>query len=194
MRLPTLILLCVLASPTIVAAEDRVLFSFDGPQASQEWQAVNDGVMGGRSDGRFRITDDGNLDFFGKLSLENNGGFASVRAVGRNLAMQPDDSIRFRVKGDGREYTFNLYSGRNRFSFRQSFQTQKDEWMEVTLPVDGFTATWRGRVFPNERLDPGQINGVGFLLGDKKPGPFKLQVDWIKAGPAAAEPVGQPDL
>ena len=87
-----------------------------------------------------------------------------------------------RVRGDGRQYNFNLYSQRNRYSYRQSFKTMKDQWIEVELPVDKFAATWRGRVFPNEKLDPSKVTGLGFLLGDKKPGPFKLEVEWIKVG------------
>lgn len=26
----------------------------------------------------------------------------------------------------------------------------------------------------------GAVNGLGFLLGDKKAGPFKMKVEWIK--------------
>ena len=88
-----------------------------------------------------------------------------------------------RVRGDGREYNFNLYAQRNLggYSYRQSFKTKKDKWIEVRLPVDKFVATWRGRVFPNEKLDPSKVAGLGILLGDKKPGPFKLEIAWIKA-------------
>jgi hypothetical protein len=35
--------------------------------------------MGGVSEGKLKITDAKTLDFFGNLSLKNNGGFASVR-------------------------------------------------------------------------------------------------------------------
>jgi hypothetical protein len=34
--------------------------------------------------------------------------------------------------------------------------------------------------FSDQKLDPGKVNSVGFLLADKKAGPFKLEVDWIK--------------
>ena len=114
--------------------------------------------------------------------MENNGGFASVRARGGNLALKKDDVIVARVKGDGREYKFNVYDqgGLGGFSYRQSFKTKKDEWIEVELPVNKFVATWRGRVFPNQKLDPSNVTGLGFLLGDKKAGPFKLEVEWIK--------------
>jgi hypothetical protein len=75
----------LLALSSRVATEEalRPLLDFAGPEAAQQWQAVNDGVMGGVSDGRFKITDAGTLEFSGTLSLENNGGFASVRTSAR---------------------------------------------------------------------------------------------------------------
>jgi monofunctional biosynthetic peptidoglycan transglycosylase len=68
----------------------------------------------------------------------------------------------------------------SRYSFRQTFKTKKGEWIAFRLPVDTFVATWRGRVFPDQKLDPSKVNSVGFLLGDKKAGPFKLEVEWMK--------------
>ena len=67
------------------------------------------------------------------------------------------------------------------FSYRVEFQTKKDEWIEVSFPVEKFVASWRGRVFADQKLDPSKVNSVEFLLADKKAGPFKLEVDWIKA-------------
>ena len=179
-----LVCITLLSISSFALGEERVLFNFEGSNAANAWQAVNDGVMGGRSVGRFKITKDKNLEFFGTLSLENNGGFASVRARGKALGLRKDDVIVARVRGDGRTYSFNLYPprGRNRYSYRQSFQTQKDKWIEVRFPMDKFVTTWRGRTFPNEKLNPSQIAGLGFLLGDKKPGPFQLDVAWIKVG------------
>jgi len=40
------------------------------------WNVVDDGVMGGLSQGKREIGGDGILRFFGTLSLENNGGFS----------------------------------------------------------------------------------------------------------------------
>jgi len=120
--------------------------------------------------------------FFGTLSLENNGGFASVRSMPTEVNLKAGDSIAIRVRGDGREYSLNLSVTRDagRYSYRQTFKTKKDEWVEVNLPVDEFYATFHGRVFPDQKLDPSKVNSVGFHLGDKKAGPFKLEVDWIK--------------
>src|SRR5210317_35617 len=76
----------LLASDVAAKAEERILFKFDKPDAAKPWQTVNDGVMGGRSDGRFRINEDKYMEFFGTLSLENNGGFASVRSRPREMS------------------------------------------------------------------------------------------------------------
>lgn len=177
-------MLFVMAAFSGAAAEERILFRFDKLDSAKPWQTVNDGVMGGRSVGRFRINEDKKMEFFGTLSLENNGGFASVRARRGNLALNKDAVIVARVKGDGREYKFNVYaqSGLGGYSYRQSFKTKKGEWIIVEFPVSKFVATWRGRTFPNQKLDPDKVTGVGFLLGDKKPGPFKLEIEWIKVG------------
>ena len=50
-------------------------------QVSQnEWEIVNDNVMGGVSIGDFKIQNN-RLIFFGKLSSKFNGGFASIRTI-----------------------------------------------------------------------------------------------------------------
>lgn len=189
MILRTLLLIVFLGGSPLMA-EDRILFKFDNSDAAKAWQTVNDGVMGGRSDGRFRINPEKKMEFFGTLSLENNGGFASVRSKEAKLGLKGGDSIVIRLRGDGREYNLNLNVPRNvgRNSYRQSFKTKKDEWIEVTLPMEKFVATWRGRVFPNEKFNPSNISGLGIQLSDKKPGPFKLEVESIKASQLTLQP------
>ena len=73
------------------------------------------------------------------------------------------------------------------FSYRVEFQTKEDEWIEVRVPLNAFVATSFGRIVKGSGpVNPPQVNSIGFLLGDKKPGPFKLEVDWIKAEAAPA--------
>jgi NADH dehydrogenase [ubiquinone] 1 alpha subcomplex assembly factor 1 len=159
------------------------LFAFGSPDTAADWQAVNDGVMGGVSDGRFRITERQTLEFSGTLSLENNGGFASVRSRPRTLGLQAGDTLVARVRGDGRDYQFNLYaSGRARaLSYRAPVQTRSGEWIEVAVPLDRFEATSFGRVLRGANpMDPRSVTSIGFLLADKTPGPFMLEVAWIK--------------
>jgi NADH dehydrogenase [ubiquinone] 1 alpha subcomplex assembly factor 1 len=179
---PVTLLLMMLGSTLVAADEDALLFDFSKPDAAEAWVNVNDGVMGGVSDGRFRITDNKTMEFYGTLSLENNGGFTSVRSMPTEVNLKAGDSVAIRVRGDGREYSLNLSVPRDsgRYSYRQTFKTKKGEWIEVSLPVDKFVATFHGRAFPDQKLDPSKVNSVGFHLGDKNAGPFKLEVDWIK--------------
>ena len=162
--------------------EYQLLFDFGKPDSAQEWQAINDGVMGGVSYGRFRISKEKTLEFFGTLSLENNGGFASVRSGPQNLDLRKGDTLALRVRGDGREYSLNLYTQRrpNAFSYRAMFATKKDKWIEVRIPLEKFVATSFGQIVDGQPLDPDEVNGLGILLSDKKPGQFRLEIEWVK--------------
>ncbi len=171
----------LLALSSQVATDER-LFGFDSPDAAQQWQAVNDGVMGGISDGRFRITADQTMEFFGTLSLENNGGFASVRSRPADLSLDARDTVVVRLKGDGREYVLNLYtkSRRMAFSYRAPLPTKQGEWTEVSVPIAEFIPTAFGRqVQGMGPVQPDQIVGLGLMLSDKKAGLFKLEVDSV---------------
>jgi NADH dehydrogenase [ubiquinone] 1 alpha subcomplex assembly factor 1 len=183
MRAISAVILLALSSQVATEEALRPLLDFAGPEAAQQWQAVNDGVMGGLSDGRFKIADAGTLEFSGTLSLENNGGFASVRTKPTELDIKAGDTIVVRVKGDGRDYILNLYtkSRRMAFSYRAPLPTTKDEWTEVKVPLEDFIPTAFGRrVQGMGPVEPSQINGLGLMLADKKPGTFQMQVEWVK--------------
>jgi NADH dehydrogenase [ubiquinone] 1 alpha subcomplex assembly factor 1 len=72
------------------------------------------------------------------------------------------------------------------FSCRLSFPTKKGEWTEVELPLKDFQATWFGREMSDRPLEATQVNSLGDLLSDKKAGPFKLQIEWIKVKPTSS--------
>ncbi len=180
-RIP--LLLAVLLMQAVAEKALQPVLDFAGPDSAQKWQAVNDGVMGGVSDGRFRITEEKTLGFFGTLSLENNGGFASVRTKPTELGIRAGDTLVARVKGDGREYALNIYtkSRRMAFSYRAPLPTTKDEWTEVRVPLEDFIPTAFGRrVQGMGPVEPDQISGLGFMLSDKKAGKFQMQVEWVK--------------
>ncbi len=160
-----------------------MLFDFAVPEATQAWQPVNDGVMGGVSDGRFKITDQGTMEFFGTLSLENNGGFASVRSRRIDLGLQPGDTLLIRLRGDGRDYLLNLYvpSLRMAYSYRAAIPTRAGEWTEVRIPLKDCSASSFGNKVPNAGpVDAPKVNSIGFMLADKKAGPFTLEIAWVK--------------
>jgi uncharacterized surface protein with fasciclin (FAS1) repeats len=148
------------------------------------WQIVNDGVMGGLSQGNAEFTDEGIMKFSGTLSLENNGGFTTARSESVELNLSNDLGLLLLVKGDGRTYEARLdsdatYRGMP-VSFAGKFTTTKGEWQQVKIPFSDFKGSWRGKDLPDEKLNPANITRVWILLGDKNEGPFSLEVDWIR--------------
>ena len=170
-------------APIILAEEGvRVLFNFDQPEA-QRWRSVNDNVMGGVSQGTSEITDAGALLFTGNLSLENRGGFASLRCRPNQVDLSTVREIVLRVRGDGRTYQCNLHvpTSRIAYSYRASFTTAADQWQEIRLPLAQFGATWFGRPQADDPpVDAEKVRSIGFMIADKTVGPFKLEIDWIK--------------
>jgi hypothetical protein len=114
------------------------LYRFDTPAAVVPWQAIDDRVMGGVSASHMRHDPAGHGVFAGEVSLENNGGFASVRA----LAEVPETAVGalaclLEVRGDGRRYKFNLRTdgGFDGIAHQASFQPPAGEWAVVRLPL-----------------------------------------------------------
>ena len=146
----------------------------------EPWQAINDGVMGGISTGRMIETTRG-LSFQGAVSLENNGGFASVRRT-IELDLSRTSKLRVRLRGDGRTYQarFRQDSSFDSIAWRAEFGTTGD-WQTVELDFTDFAPVFRGRKVPQAGpLVAGKIRQFGFLIGDKKTGPFKLEIKSIE--------------
>jgi len=164
-------------------AASRVVYDFQGNQESADWRAINDNVMGGISKGGARVTADDILQFSGNLSLENRGGFSSIRSEAKELGLQDGGALIVRVRGDGRQYYLNLHvpTRRMAFSYRAPIDTVANQWQEIRIPLSEFYGTSFGRRVPNAELNPEEVNSIGFLLADKQAGPFNLDIDWIKA-------------
>ena len=177
-----LTLITSMATP-VQAAPDHLLTDFDSGGVALRWYSVNDGVMGGRSSGSFRI-EDGQLLFRGLLNT-NGGGFASLRTRTAALDLADRAGIHLRVRGDGRVYTMRLQqdSGRGRsVSYRAEFRTTEGpEWQDVWLPFGDFVPTWRGRILDLPPVDPARVSSIGLMIADKIDGEFQLRVDSIGA-------------
>jgi len=178
--------LALLLAMNTYAAADKVLFDFQTATNIPAWQVVNDDVMGGVSTSSFALTN-GAAIFQGKVSLENNGGFASVRSLPARHDLAGCDAFIIRVRGDGRRYKFTARTDRSFDSaiYQAVFMTKKGEWQEHRLPLQQFVPTFRGRVLSGEPpLDPAKVTSVGFLIADQQDGPFRLEIGWIHASPA----------
>jgi len=160
------------------------LFTFDAPDAIGPWRIINDSIMGGRSRSRMAVTEDGTAVFSGTVSLENNGGFAHTRSMAGPYDLSAYRGLAFRIRSDGKRYELTLKLDRSfdGVIYQTGFATPADTWTEVRLPFDDFVPTYHGKhLTDHPALDPAKIRTIGFIISDKQEGPFRLEVDWIRA-------------
>jgi NADH dehydrogenase [ubiquinone] 1 alpha subcomplex assembly factor 1 len=166
------------------AGSGYTLVDFSVTSPAPEWYAVNDGVMGGESRGGPEIVD-GQLVFSGQISLENNGGFSSVKSSGHEFDVSAFHTLRLRVKGDGRSYQLRLYTdaryGHSPIAYTAEFPTLAGEWTESVIVISQLSPRFRGRPLSGPPLDVEHVEAIGLLLGDKCAGEFELRVEWIRA-------------
>jgi monofunctional biosynthetic peptidoglycan transglycosylase len=141
---------------------------------------IDDVVMGGRSRSAV-LACEGGAAFTGEVSLEDGGGFASVRSAPRGWDLSGRTALVLRVRGDGRRYKLNLRddAGFDGVTHQAAFEPPR-AWGELRLPLAALEPRFRGRP-ASGRLDLARVETVGFLVSDRQAGPFRLEVAWIAA-------------
>lgn len=163
---------------------ETAIFDFSRTDNSDNWIIINDTVMGGVSDSEFIMESDSIAVFRGTVSLENNGGFASVRTSQVNYNLAEYDGISLMVRGDGKNYYFRLetYNTWRGIAYQSSFETTAGKWITVRIPFNEFAASFRGRKLREApELDPGRIRSFGILISERQEGPFRLEIARIGA-------------
>lgn len=163
----------------------RTLLDFGAHGAVERWTPIDDVVMGGVSRSRFERTPHG-AAFTGVVSLENGGGFASVRCA--PARWNADGAIAFvlDVRGDGKRYklTTRTDDGFDGVQYQCPFDTRAfdgaagtGEWQRIELPAADFVASFRGRrVAGAPPLAPERIRQFGLMISEKQAGPFRLEI------------------
>lgn len=146
----------------------------------QQYGIVNDGVMGGRSQSRLAIKTD-KVQFSGTVSLENNGGFASVRMLWPFISKTESNAniAVLKVRGDGNTYQFRLRTNRgfDGAAYSYSFETTEDQVQTIYIPVTDFTPTFRGRKLNNmPKLVFNEVKQMGVLVADYQAGDFEIEL------------------
>ena len=158
------------------------LLDFEDPAELALWRPVDDVVMGGVSRSSFDRAEPGVARFAGRVSLENSGGFASVRTIPRAWDTEGAVAFQLRVRGDGHRYKFTLRTddGFDGIQYQARFAAPAGAWTDVRLTVDSFVATIRGRKVPfAPRLDASGVRALGLVIGDQQAGDFEMLVDRI---------------
>ena len=173
MRLFVLISIVLLMNTT-------TLFDFSKTSNLDNWKIVDDVVMGGRSNGSFEINKDGHGKFSGNISLENNGGFSSLRYNFKIKDASAHSKVILHLKGDGKTYQFRIkQSARDYASYIYEFETTTD-WMTIEIPFNEMYPGFRGRKLNQPNFQGQQMEEIAFLIGNKKEQSFELLIDKIE--------------
>ena len=157
-----------------------ILFDFTQKSNLSNWYVIDDGVMGGLSQGNFDLNEEGNGVFKGIVRLENNGGFSSIRYGIGNTDVSSKTTFVLRLKGDGKKYQFRLKQHKNDdHSFITQFETSGD-WEIIEIPLNSLYPSYRGRKLDIGNFSADYLEEIGFLIGNKKKESFQLELDFIK--------------
>ena len=163
----------------LMNTSDALIFNFTKEANLSSWQVIDDGVMGGRSQGNFAINEEGNAVFEGTVSLDNYGGFSSVRHRLLEKDISKYTKVLLRIKGDGKKYQFRIKEKRrDYYSYITTFQTT-NEWQTITLEMHQMYPAFRGRTLNMDNLKPNKIEEIAILIGNKKAEKFRLEIDVI---------------
>jgi hypothetical protein len=150
-----------------VADENVLAYPFTA-DSGKYWQYVSDRVMGGVSDGKVNIEQDGEMYYArltGNVSTANNGGFIQLRASvsfansekdGKNLK-----GVRLNVRGNSETYYIHIRTNES-WSPSDYYATtfKADEnWQMIDLPFNKFERRWS----KNSTLDPKKIRSFGIV-------------------------------
>lgn len=157
----------------------KIIFDFNLQSDINNWYIINDVVMGGKSTSSFSINDKGFAVFEGNVSLENNGGFSSVRYNFKRKSISGLSKIVLKVKGDGKNYQFRIKSNSDDYYSYVATFTTNGNWQEIEIPLNNMYPSFRGRKLNMPNFSEEYIEEVAFLIGNKKEEKFRLLIDKI---------------
>ena len=165
---------------TLITLSNMILYDFSFKNNASDWYILDDVVMGGQSQGQFKINETGHGQFYGNVSLENNGGFSSVRYQFETKDVSDYSKIKLRIKGDGKTYQFRLKKNPgDSASYIYEFETS-DKWMTIEIPFSDMYPGFRGRKLTQPNYEGDYMSEIAFLIGNKKAQDFILLIDSIE--------------
>ena len=147
-----------------------------------DWEIINDGVMGGLSEGQVHYGEQG-LRFSGNVSLRNNGGFTSYKSPFGTYNFSPYSTLEIRYRSKGAAVAFQIENVRG--------------WWEpcwkANLPVSEDWTTLRVKLTDMKEYQLGGSTGLtltkdvlseivryGFITNEKKETDFEIEVEYVR--------------
>ena len=156
-----------------------VIFDFTKEADLKNWFVINDTVMGGVSAGKIGKDTAGNGLFEGHVSLDNNGGFTSVRYDAGKIKLQGYSKFLIVLKGDGKAYRFNVKTNsKDYYAYVYGFKTTGN-WQTIEIPFSNMVPSFRGQLLNMANFSGDYMEEIGILIGNKIAEDFKMAIDNI---------------
>ena len=163
----------------MVQDNSSTIFDFKKAKHTSNWYVVDDGVMGGLSQGTLSINNTGNGLFKGYVTTENNGGFSSIRYEFNTKDVSKFKHVILKVKGDGKAYQFRIKENSSqRYSYIAPFNTTGD-WQTIKISLSSFYPSFRGYNLDKPNYSGEVMEEIAILVGNKKKEKFSIEIENI---------------
>ena len=160
----------------------EAIIDFSDAQQMRDWIVVNDGVMGGLSQGKAELTEEG-LRFTGRVSLENNGGFSSFRSPYARVDLSVYDQLEIRYRSKGLPCALNLYRYSQFWRPNNKLPLAlSEEWTTLRVNLSDIAEYRMGNKIGDKMTkdELKKIIRIGFITDSKYEGNFVFEVDYLK--------------
>ena len=156
------------------------IFEFNSNCEINNWQIINDNVMGGRSTASLFLDENQNGVFEGFISTENNGGFSSIQLNTGKIEIGSFKKIELNIKGDGSVYQIRLKNSSNvAHSYIYDFKTNGN-WEKILIPLIDMKPSFRGYSLNLPNFNHSTIERIGVLKSSKINSKFKFLIKSLK--------------
>lgn len=159
------------------------MYDFGKKTGGKDWYTLNDDVMGGRSEAKLKIKRE-YLTFEGQISLENNGGFASIRSPYGEFDLSEYKSVHVRYKSYENDFAFVLENKEVYYepTYKHHLPASNGEWTVAILHLDEFEGYRLGKKIGEKLTAEIQSNMIrmGIITDTKKEDKFKIAIDYIE--------------
>ncbi|MEM1340015.1 MAG: CIA30 family protein [Bacteroidota bacterium] len=161
---------------------NNIKFDFGSDKDGRDWEILNDGVMGGLSKGKLEL-DKNSIKFTGKASLDNYGGFTSVKSHFGLYDLSGSSKVKIRYRTLGQSISLSLENNMKfyRAYFKLLLVDTEGDWTVNELYIKEFKQFNLGQA-SNEKISNAFLSGVkriGFITSEKKEGDFMVEIDYL---------------
>lgn len=148
-----------------------------------EWFVVLDGVMGGLSTGKLKTTAN-SIVLEGKVSLDNNGGFTSVRTPYQEYDLSEYNTVAIRYRSMGQDFAFTLNKYRRFWypNYKANLPITDGKWITETYELRNF-GTYKLEELIDGTPDTDDLANIirlGFISNTKAATDYTFEVDFVE--------------